>query len=137
MKLRVGAIFIPVINLEESISWYTECLELQLVDNWGAGASFTFTNGETLLALIQVKQTTPLEFPVGENRSNVYYHFETDSLEQLSNHFQKKGVEITRAYDHGVMNELFIKDPSGNEIAFYCEKENSPFFKHATGKVSW
>jgi catechol-2,3-dioxygenase len=52
MKPRVGAVFIPVLNLEASISWYMECLDLQLVDNWGAGASFTFKEGEALLALI-------------------------------------------------------------------------------------
>lgn len=139
MRLRVGAVFIPVLNLESSIQWYTDCLGLQLVDNWESGASFTFQNGEALLALIQVECIQPLEFPTSGTGapSNVYFHFETDDLEQTRAYLENKGVEVTQYYDHGMMNELFIKDPSGNQIAIFCEKEQSPFYKHATGKISW
>lgn len=137
MKLRVGAVFIPVRNLEDSIPWYTECLELQLADNWGTGASFTFKEGESLLALIQVEHASPLEFPVKENYANVYYHFETDNLNQLRSHCEKMGIEIVQSFDHGMMDELFIRDPSGNRLAFYCEKQESPFYQHAKGKISW
>jgi catechol-2,3-dioxygenase len=137
VKLRVGAVFIPVLNLAESIDWYMKNLGIQLIDNWGAGASFGFQTGETLLALIQVEQMTPLEFSVSSNKTNVYYHFETDDLDALRCRLADNGIEINRSYDHGLMKELFIKDPSGNQIAFFCEKEESPFYKHATGKVSW
>ncbi|WP_078551601.1 VOC family protein [Bacillus alkalicellulosilyticus] len=137
MKLRVGAVFIPVLNLEESIGWYKEILDLQLVDQWGAGASLNFKTGEALVALIQVQQKAPLHFHVGIDQTNVYFHFETDDLDSLRRHFEYKGVEITNSYDHELMNEIFIRDPSGNQISFFCEKEESPFYKHASGKVSW
>ncbi|WEK56058.1 MAG: VOC family protein [Candidatus Cohnella colombiensis] len=137
MKVRVGAVFIPVIDLEESINWYLNVLELKLIDNWGAGASFSFNQGESLLALIKVEKVSPLKFAVNETQSNVYFHFETDDLAQLKRNFESKGIRITSLMDHGLMNELFIIDPSGNEITFFCEKSESPFYKHATGKTSW
>lgn len=136
MRLRGGAVFIPVLNLEESISWYTECFDLQLVDNWGAGASFTFKEGEALLGLIQVNELSPLGFPVN-GRSNVYFHFEADDMEQFKNDLEVKRIDIIGSYDHGVMDEVFIKDPSGNQISVFCEKKESPFYHHAKGKVSW
>ncbi|MCR2805600.1 VOC family protein [Paenibacillus soyae] len=137
MKLRVGAVFIPVLNLKKSIDWYKECFDLQLIEDWGEGASLSFKSGETLLALIQVQKLVPLEFPVQNNQPHNYYHFETDDFVELRNHLERKGIEIIETHDHGVMNELFIMDPSGNRIAFYCEKKESPFYKHAAGKVSW
>lgn len=136
MKLRVGAVFIPVLNLETSIEWYSECFGLQMVDNWGAGASFTFKEGESLLALIQVNELSPLDFPANGTR-NVYFHFETDDMEQFKAFLEAKGIEVEKSYDHGPMTEVFIKDPSGNEISVFCEKKNSPFYQHAAGKVSW
>lgn len=137
MKIRVGAVFIPVLNLRESIIWYSDCFELQLVENWGVGASFTFKHGEALIALIQVDDIQPLHFQVSRNVNNVYYHFETDDLNQTRKLLEEKGIVIEDSHDHGFMNELYIKDPSGNEIAIFCEKNESPFYKHATGKTSW
>lgn len=137
MKLRVGAVFIPVLNLEDSVSWYSKCFGLQLVDNWGEGASLSFENGEALLALIQVEEMQSLKFQVTKNQSNVYFHFETDDIEHARLFLEGLGVEITKSHDHGLMIELYFKDPSGNELAIYCEKKESPFYKHATGKTSW
>ncbi|GIP31684.1 VOC family protein [Paenibacillus sp. J2TS4] len=137
MKLRVGAVFIPVIDLEESIAWYTERLGLQLVDHWGAGASFTFKEGEALVALIEVQEPQPLDFPVNPNQSNVYFHMETDDIEHARKVLESKDVVICKYYDHGLMEEIFIKDPTGNQIAIYSEKKESPFYKHASGKISW
>lgn len=121
MKLRVGAVFIPVLNLQDSISWYSECLGLHLVDNWGQGASFTFKHGESLITLIQVEEIQPVKFNVTRNQTNVYFHFETDDITQTCLLLESKGVEITESIDHGIMNEIFIKDPSGNELSIYCE----------------
>lgn len=135
-KLRVGAVFIPVLNLEESISWYVDCFELELVDHWGTGASLKFLSGEALLALIQVNEAQPLHFTTGSN-SNVYFHFETDNIELYKAHLEEKNVEITAYKDHGLMDEMYIMDPSGNQIVIYCEKKSSPFYKHATNKLSW
>jgi len=137
MKVRVGAVFIPVLDLEESINWYSNALELRLIDNWGTGASFSFSNGESLLALIKVEKLSTLTFTVTDTQSNVYFHFETDDIVQLKRHFESKKIKITNLSDHGPMIEMFVKDPSGNEIAFYCEKNESPFYKHAKGKISW
>lgn len=135
-KLRVGAVFIPVLNLASSISWYIDCFGLELVDDWGAGASLKFPSGEALVALIQVNEIQPLHFTTGNN-NNVYFHFETDNLEMIKNHLEKKNIRITAYKDHGLMNEMYIIDPSGNQIAIYCEKETSPFYNHATNKISW
>ncbi|RKP57956.1 VOC family protein [Cohnella endophytica] len=137
-KLRVGTVFIPVLNLESSITWYTECFGLELVDNWGAGASFKFPSGEALVALIQVSEIQPLHFSTGDNQvDNVYFHFETDDLDKIKAHLRGNNIKIMKQEDHGLMNEIYIIDPSGNQIAIFCEKETSPFYKHATNKISW
>ncbi|GGH27588.1 VOC family protein [Paenibacillus segetis] len=138
MKLRVGAVFIPVLNLEQSISWYTDCFGLELVDNWGVGASFKFPSGEALVALIQVREIQPLHFSTGDNQiDNVYFHFETDDLDKMKIHLRENNISIMKHEDHGVMNEIYIIDPSGNQIVIFCEKETSPFYRHATNKISW
>jgi len=137
MKVRVGTVFIPVLDLEESINWYSNVLELKLIDNWGVGASFSFSDGECLLALIKVAELSSLDFKVNDTQSNVYFHFETDDILQLKRYFESKEIKIVNFSDHGPMIEMFVKDPSGNEIAFFCEKYESPFYMHATGKISW
>ncbi|GMK49176.1 VOC family protein [Paenibacillus glycanilyticus] len=137
MRIRVGTVFIPVLNLIDSITWYSECFGLQLIDNWGEGASLSFKEGEALIALIQVEEIQPLQFQVNINQKNVYFHFETNDINETIDFFKEKGVEIISCMDHGLMKECYIHDPSGNQIAIYCEKEESPFYKHATGKTSW
>ncbi|WP_336789681.1 VOC family protein [Paenibacillus sp. MMO-177] len=137
MKIRVGAVFIPVLNLIDSITWYSEFFCLQLIDNWGAGASLSFKEGEALIALIQVEEIQSLQFQVNKNQKNVYFHFETNNINETIDFLEKKGVEIISSYDYGLMKECFIQDPSGNQIAIYCEKKESPFYNHATGNISW
>ena len=135
--MRVGAIFIPVLQLDESISWYSDSFGLEVIDNWGAGATLRFAHGEALVALIHVDTLSPLQFQARNDQNNVYYHFETDDMEETIEILKGKGITIHNYLDHGFMTELFIQDPSGNTIAFFCESSNSPCYQHATGKISW
>ncbi|HEU5138690.1 MAG TPA: VOC family protein [Bacillales bacterium] len=130
MKLRVGGIFIPVTDLERSIEWYMECLNLKLVDRWpeGAGAGFTFENGEAGLGLVKVETKQPTEFRVSSRYQNCYYNFEPENVQEMHQFLKGRGVKVTEIEDHGPMEGFDFFDPDGNPFSAVRDKPQSPYY---------
>ncbi|OZM56850.1 glyoxalase [Lottiidibacillus patelloidae] len=105
---EVGAIFIPVKNIEKARDWYCEMLGLPV-------------EGEVQFGHIYV---LPMEGPNIVLDSKIYseekvfqvpmFHFNTEDIEAAYTYMKEKGVELTSAIEH--QHYFTYKDPDGNHL---------------------
>ncbi|MDQ0272352.1 VOC family protein [Cytobacillus purgationiresistens] len=62
--LKIGAVFIPVTNVNKSVEWYKDVLELNYVGTWPGdeGADFYFNTEKQYLSLVKVNKKQPTVF---------------------------------------------------------------------------
>ncbi|WP_028785080.1 VOC family protein [Thalassobacillus devorans] len=127
---KVGSIFIPVTNLEESMKWYQENLGAIFVDKWDfgeRGAGFVFKKGDAQLGLIEVENPQPTEFEVVKGKKNSYYNFLVTDIHEAHQDLYKKGVVVSKIDDFGGMYAFEFLDPDGNPFSIVNEVEGSKF----------
>ncbi|GIO25861.1 VOC family protein [Ornithinibacillus bavariensis] len=130
---KIGGIFIPVTNLEQSKKWYEENLGVVKIDEWQEdgedhGVDYLFPKDTKGLTLIKVESPQPTEFTIKGKRKNVYYNFVVDQIEVAFQQLRAKGIETTEIMDYGVMKGFDFFDPDGNSFSIVSEEESSVHF---------
>jgi lactoylglutathione lyase len=118
---QIGALFIPVSNLERSISFYSEKLGLVCrgIEDWGGGsrgATLYFqsqSQDAALLTLAELKQTIPVvPFPS--------FNITCEDIRTLHSELHSKGCRVSdietwdSEWNHHVLFDVF--DPDGHMI---------------------
>ncbi|MDG5472002.1 VOC family protein [Jeotgalibacillus sp. ET6] len=128
---RVGSIFIPVTNLDQSKKWYQKNLGVSVIDEWefgeDKGLGMFFPSSPTQLGLVQVEKPQPMEFTIKGKKKNVYFNFVVDEIETVHRDLIANGVTTTEIEDFGGMKGFEFFDPDGNPFSVVSEEENSPF----------
>ncbi|HET7579274.1 MAG TPA: VOC family protein [Bacillales bacterium] len=117
MIRHIDAIFLPVLNLEESLEWYKKYFGVKV--NWrdregwnAAGVSFEF-GGMVLLERELINQSDHIRF-------NLY----TPDVAFSYRHLKENGVEVNKFVQYDDMDCFDFKDSSGNWIGIVgCWKE--------------
>jgi len=127
--LKIGAVFVPVMNVEKSIRWYKEILELQHVGTWpgNSGADFYFAEERQYLTLVKVENKQPMEFTASPKYQNPYYNFTINDLKAYHEKLQQKGVNVTEIIDQGPIVGFDFYDLDGNKFGVVVDKENYNF----------
>ncbi|WP_057772559.1 VOC family protein [Cytobacillus dafuensis] len=122
--IKIGAIFVPVRNVETAIEWYKEKLGLNHVGTWpgNTGADFYFTVEKQYLSLVKVEEKQEIEFAINAKHYNAYYNFTTTDIEAYHQHLQLKGVEVTEIKDHGPVMCFDFYDLDGNMFGVIVDK---------------
>ncbi|MEH6989534.1 VOC family protein [Cytobacillus firmus] len=122
--LKIGAVFIPVTNVNKSVEWYRDVLELNHVGNWQGdeGADFYFNTEKQYLTLVKVNEKQPTKFTANPEYQNTYYNFTTDNIEESHKKLSQKGVEVTEIYDDGAIYGFDFYDLDGNKLGVVVDK---------------
>ncbi|MGN7477703.1 VOC family protein [Solibacillus silvestris] len=124
---KIGSIFIPVTNIEESTKWYEKFLGVKVIERWEDGVGFYLPTGSTQLALVKVETTQPTEFTAKGNEKNSYYNFIVDDIETAHQHFKNNNIAITELDDFGGMKCFDFFDLDGNPFSVVNEVDGSPY----------
>jgi len=117
---RIDGVFMPVIDLDESIIWYKDILGLTLLYTWDGGAGFKVNEGDSLLGLIHVKDHFPAFFSTQESKMH-YFNFKTLDIENSCKLLKDRGVEMSEIIDAGKIKIAYFQDPNGNLLGM-CEE---------------
>lgn len=128
--IKIGAIFVPVRNVEKAIEWYKEKLELHHVGTWpeDTGADFYFTTEKQYLSLVKVEEKQSGTFHVNKDQTLPYYNFSTDNLEAYRKKLQRKGVTVTDIEDLGPVVGFDFFDQDENMFSVVVDKDNDQYF---------
>lgn len=130
--IRIGAVFVPVTNVERAVEWYKEKLNLNLVGIWpdNGGADFYFTTEKQYLTLVKVEEKQTLVFTANPKYQNSYFNFTTNDLEAYHKELKQKGIQVSGIKDHGPVVGFDFHDPDGNLFGVVVDKENfKDFYK--------
>lgn len=73
---RIGSIFIPVSDIEQSLNWYTTYFHAQEIGRWKGGIGMCLPDGSTQLGLIQTTSTQSTTFKDASGQAHVYFNDE-------------------------------------------------------------
>lgn len=129
---KVGGIFIPVTNLEQSKKWYEKNLGLKKVHEWQEegqdyGVGYIFKDSIVGLTLIKVEKPQATEFSTIGKKKNVFYNFLVEDIMPAYEQLNKNGVETTEIHDYGLMKGFDFVDPDGNSFSVVSEEKHSPY----------
>ena len=138
-ETRIGHIHLRVSNLERSIAFYHEVLGFELKVSDGTQAAFLSAGGyhhHIGLNTWGSKDGSPP--PKG---STGLYHFAIllPSRRELARMYKRlvdNGIEIGAAQDHGVSEAIYFRDPDGNGIEIYRDRDPSEWPRTPDGRMT-
>lgn len=105
---------LPVVDLTESVNWYTECLGFKLLHNRGDLAVIELRSGP-LLVLVQADKHSRGHFTIND-QLEFSVGFTTSKIEELHNYFSEKGVKVDDLQEDNGHYFFHFFDPSGNKL---------------------
>jgi catechol 2,3-dioxygenase-like lactoylglutathione lyase family enzyme len=94
---RVLAVFLPVLNLEASICWYTRMLGFELFHHWGQGADLKVGSGETIVTMIEMNEEIHRQ-AIGRTERSPYFSLQTADIERAYDSLCGEGAVTGKRY---------------------------------------
>ena len=105
---------IPVVDLNESVSWYSECLKFKLKFNRGDLAVFELETGP-LFVLVEADKDSRGHF-LKDGQPEFSVGFTTSDIHQLYDYLAGKGVKLESIEEEEGHQFFHFYDPSGNKL---------------------
>jgi len=137
--VRIGHVHLKVADLERSLAFYCGVLGFQLTPRYGPGAAFVSAGGyHHHIGLNTWESRGGKPPPPG---TTGLYHVAilypdrkalADALRRLIEH----QIPLDGAADHGVSEALYLKDPDGNGLELYVDRDPSEWPRDANGELA-
>ncbi|WP_203247314.1 VOC family protein [Sporosarcina beigongshangi] len=120
----VGHVNIKVQDLDRSLTFYQEVLDFQILEQTDQTVKLTTDGKTSVLSIEQPENVVPRQ-----GNTTGLYHFalllpERSDLAEIVHHFQEIGLRYGSS-DHLVSEALYVKDPDGNGIEIYIDRDPS------------
>ena len=122
---RVGHLVLNVGDLEAATKFYTEILGFQVALRMEQPKATFLTCGKIHhdLALFKAPKGAVPVTPGGLGLNHFAVQVEDlDELKEVYRTLKENGVPVERTVDHNVTASLYLHDPEGNRIEFFCNK---------------
>lgn len=120
--MKIGFTTIRVKDMEESLKFYTELLELKEVSRFSPqkGVDIVFLKDEDNNMIELIKDSSADKLEGSKAASVVSIGFKVNSLNEIVKKIKSKNIKILRGPIEVPSGErfIFIKDPNGVEIEF-------------------
>lgn len=124
--VKIGHVHLTVSDLQKSLSFYRDILGFEITTYYGDSAVFLSAGGyhhHIGLNTWNGKGATPP--PAGHTG---LYHFailypSRKELARVLKRLYEKNYPIEGASDHGVSEAIYLRDPDGNGVELYTDRE--------------
>lgn len=121
----VGQVNLKVLDLDRSVTFYTELIGLKVLDQTEHTAQLT-ADGKTVLLSIE----QPEDVVQKQQRTTGLFHFaillpQRADLGKVLIHLVQANYPVQGAADHLVSEALYLADPDGNGIEIYVDRDPS------------
>lgn len=124
--IRIGHVHLKVADLERAVAFYRDVLGFEVTQRLGNDAAFLAVGGyHHHIGLNTWESAGGSPPPPG---STGLYHFailypNRIELARALRRLQEHGVRLEGASDHGVSEALYLRDPDGNGIELYRDRD--------------
>lgn len=136
---RIGHVHLKVADLERAIAFYRDVLGFELTQRYGAQAAFLGAGGYHHHIGLNTWESrganpAPAGYP-GLYHTAVLYP-DRRALAQALKRALGAGVEIDGAADHGVSEAIYFRDPDGNGVEIYRDRDPADWPRDAEGVLT-
>ena len=127
-EVRIGHVHLTVSDLDRALKFYRDVLGFEVTQRYGGGAVFLSAGGyHHHIGLNTWAGEGASQPPPG--RTGLYHvAILYPSRRELARAFKRlfdHGVPIEGASDHGVSEAIYLRDPDGNGIELYRDRERA------------
>ncbi len=124
--VKIGHIHLTVSDLEKSLAFYRDLLGFEITTYYGDSAVFLSAGGYH--HHIGLNTWNGKGAPQPERGTTGLYHFailypERKELARVLKRLYEKNYPIEGASDHGVSEAIYLRDPDGNGVELYRDRE--------------
>lgn len=137
--VRIGHVHLKVADIERSLAFYCGVLGFEIKQRFGKGAAFLAAGGyHHHIGLNTWESRGGVPPPAG---TTGLYHVALlyptraalgDALRRLA----AAGIELDGAADHGVSEALYLRDPDGNGLELYRDRDEAEWPRTADGEIA-
>ena len=126
-------------NVKRSKKWYEDLLGLHVYEYRAGWAAFLSADEEQSheVALMQLGEDAPLQSKGQVGLNHMAWRLE--SLEDLKEFYRKikaEGQPIDHISDHGISLGIYLRDPDGNGVELYRDRDPAEWPRDADGKLA-
>jgi catechol 2,3-dioxygenase len=136
---RIGHVHLKVADLERAIGFYAGVLGFELMQRYGSQAAFLSAGGyhhHIGLNTWESKGGTPP--PPGHSGlfHTAFLYPDRTELADALRRVVEAGVPIDGAADHGVSEAIYLRDPDGNGVELYRDRDPADWPRDADGRLA-
>ncbi len=136
---RIGHVHLKVADLDRALGFWVGVLGFQIMQRYGRQAAFVSAGGYHhhigLNTWESAGGTPPPEGHTGLYHVAVLYPTRAalaDALRRLN----KAGIRLDGASDHGISEALYLRDPDGNGVELYRDRDPAEWPRDADGQLA-
>lgn len=137
--MRIGHIHLKVADLERAVTFYCGVLGFDVVQRFGKTAAFLSAGGYHHHIGLNTWESAGGQ-PPGRGTTGLYHvAFLYPSRLDLADALRRliaAGVPLEGAFDHGVSEALYLRDPDGNGVELYCDRPQADWPRDAAGNIA-
>lgn len=136
---RIGHVHLKVADLDRALAFYCGVLGFDLKQRYGTQAAFLAAGGYHHHLGLNTWQSKggspPAPGTTGLFHVAIVYPTRAALADALKRLIAAK-VQLDGASDHGVSEALYLRDPDGNGIELYWDREEADWPRSATGELA-
>lgn len=136
---RIGHVHLKVAELDRTLAFYTGVLGFELTQRYGRQAAFVSAGGYHhhigLNTWESAGGSPPASGTTGLYHLAILYPTRAalaDALRRLV----RAGIPLEGASDHGVSEALYLRDPDGNGVELYWDREPADWPRTPDGELA-
>ncbi len=138
-ETRIGHVHLKVSDLERAVAFYRDAFGFELMQRYGDQAAFLSAGGYHhhigLNTWESAGGSPPLPGATGLYHVALLYP-DRRSLAEALRRVLDAGIELEGASDHGVSEALYLRDPDGNGVELYRDRDRSEWPRDADGGLA-
>ena len=138
-ETRIGHVHLKVADLERAIAFYSGILGFELMQRYGTQAAFLSAGGyhhHIGLNTWESRGGTPP--PAGHTGlyHSAFLYPDRRSLARVLKSVVEAGIPIDGAADHGVSEAIYLRDPDGNGVELYRDRDPAEWPRGPDGTLA-
>jgi len=139
VSLRVGHVHLKVADIERGLRFWRDAIGLEVQARYGDQAVFLGADGYHHHVALNTWEsaggTAPAPGTTGLYHVALLYP-DRASLARALKRLMAHGVALDGASDHGVSEALYLRDPDGNGVELYRDREPADWPRHPDGRIA-
>jgi len=138
-RVGIGHVHLKVADLERALGFYCGVLGFQLMQRFGTQAAFVSAGGYHHHIGLNTWESRggspPPAHSTGLYHVAILYPTRA-TLAEAVRRVLAAGMELDGAADHGVSEAIYLRDPDGNGVELYRDREPAEWPRTAAGELA-